>query len=192
MAEIDHMKPTGTKSPQFEADIERLIRILADAFTEHHDDLRIECRPLPRRTVIAVTPHIDEYGKMIGTAGVRVNAIKTLVNAFALRHQRQVTFSLEKPPGTENTDRPKFKANPDWKSDGAVQLLQDVLLLLFTSATCRPEDRGDTTIINATVNKGEALADLAYEICDALDTIFQAIGKAQGRNTLGVDLHAVE
>jgi len=180
---------TQTKQPQFETDLTRLVSMLALAFTDHHDELQIEARPLPRKTMLNVRPHIDEYGKLIGTAGVRINAMKTIVSAFALRHQRKVDLVLEKPPGVESADRPKFKADPNWRSDAVLKLCQESLAALFASPTVGVEDRGDTTILTAQIGAQEVLADLSYEIGDAFDTIFQAIGKAHGRNTICVELN---
>lgn len=177
--------------PDFEKQIAGMIRELATAFTVNHAALKISVQPLASRTVINVTPHIDDYGKMVGTSGVRVNALKTIVNAFALRHQRRVSFVLLKPEGVESKERPKFKADPNWKADASLALLKNTLGLLFSAPEVHAEDSGDTTALIAKVSKGDALADLCYEIGDALDTIFAAIGKAQGRNILGVDLNAL-
>ena len=62
--------------PDFEKQIAGMIRELATAFTVNHAALKISVQPLASRTVINVTPHIDDYGKMVGTSGVRVNALR--------------------------------------------------------------------------------------------------------------------
>jgi predicted RNA-binding protein YlqC (UPF0109 family) len=172
----------------FETSVEEMLRALCLAFIKHGEELSITSKALRDRSVVTILPHIDDKGKLIGTAGVHINALKTLAGALALRHNRKLTLLLENPKGEESADKPRFKADPQWRSEAVAALLKATLLCLFTQVEVTATDPGDATILEAKIGACDVLADLVYEIGDALDVIFKAIGKAQGRNEIFVDL----
>jgi len=187
---MNDTKSTDTKK-QTESALAALFTALTQPLTKNHSDLIFTVEHLGKSSFVNVRQvHADDYGQLVGTAGVTINAFKTLIAALGVRYERRGVYTLNKNLVGIEGERAKFRANPDFDSEPLRALLGAVLTLYFSTSNVIAENKGDATVLSAKVSKTEPMCAYQYEISDALGTIFRAIGKAQGRNEVFVELNA--
>lgn len=184
---------TATKSTAgkqaLAADLQTLFSELTLPLMKYPEDLVFTIDHLGQYTIVNVRQvHADDYGQIVGTAGNTIRAVKVLVTSLAQKHGRNSNYMVARNLIGEEGERAKFKADPDFDAEPLRALLGRVLVLFFSAVTVSAVSKFDATVLNARVSSAEPMLDCAHEISDALGTIFRAIGKAQGRNEVFVEL----
>lgn len=71
-----------------------LVSAIAKALVDHPDDVRVNETEDRSGTVIELTVHPDDMGKVIGKQGRIAKAIRVVVKAAATRENKKVTVEI--------------------------------------------------------------------------------------------------
>ena len=173
--------------------IEQLLRCLA----KH--PISVQPTEYGSSLIISVLPHIEDYGKLVGQGGVMVKAFEDVLARIAeaqtewtadgtnaQQEQLGIRYRLISPG--DKLPRSKahrdFKAAEKWNSEPFRKLLEDLLMLIYSpeNLVVLAEETLDLTIlrVSLTVPNESDLDGLAK----SLNTIWRAIGKANGRSEM--------
>ena len=88
--------------------MKHVAEVLLKAIATVPDDVSIETQTDGDRTLLTVHVNPQDVGRVIGHKGRTINAVRTLVKAAALKHQRQISLDLvapDEPAGGRRADR---------------------------------------------------------------------------------------
>lgn len=134
-----------------------------------------------------------DQGRLIGSGGNNFRALQTIVETAASNWGFRMSVILLEPTEGEAFKSLPFVPNPNWKKERLEDtkgLLEDLLALVYPGVSVfavADNDKVDTqgrpkTELVATVD-----IKIPLEVQHAIDTLFNAIGAAQG-NKLGVKI----
>ncbi len=177
------------------------VRQTMQAIIDRHDgktagpyaDLDIHCEVLGRIVIVTVRAHLEEYGKLIGTGGIMVDALKYLTAVLGYKLKVKSQLAIVKPATRYTGPLTKFANDPNWKHAAALQLVKDIAGdIFFEPVEVVANDGDETTVITITIAHNEQMADMAPGISDALTTVLRALGKATGRDEIIADVIKAE
>jgi predicted RNA-binding protein YlqC (UPF0109 family) len=180
MGKKNEAKP---KKREPNADEDLLVDIIA-AFVSYPDDIGVTTLSQGGANIlIELEVNRADYGKVAGSQGRHITAIRTIFDFIGAREQRRIRVMLIDQPRIAPRDfviPPQFEENLNWKPDATVALLQRLLDRIFIKPfSIEVASAEATTNIEIRVDKKE------QEIMDALkphlQPIFHACGKASGR-----------
>lgn len=71
-----------------------LVLQITKALVDHPEEVRVEETEHNNQTLVEITVHQDDVGKVIGKQGRIIKAIRTVVKACAIRDNRRITVEL--------------------------------------------------------------------------------------------------
>lgn len=152
---------------------ERLIR----GTVQHREHLVWERVELERSITIEITPHGEDYGRLNGTQGANIKALKTLGDAVSERGGKIIFFSLEDSVvGTKPDQRAPFKPADVWDSETLKVLIAELIELAIPGTFFWLADGRRTTTVDIQCTRANA------PVAEALKTWVRAWGKANGRD----------
>jgi predicted RNA-binding protein YlqC (UPF0109 family) len=168
---------------------ETFILIAAALDVKHFDDLVINVVEMQSSTTITIDVHGDDFGKLVGKAGVMINSLKALFEIAGVRLGVKVRLILNNPKHGEIGDRPKFQTATNWSNEPIRQLLEKVCKLVFMSPfKVNAGDTGEATTLEIIAEPNERALRQSFRLGKSLGVIFHAVGKVQGRIEVFVDL----
>src|SRR5438128_5198182 len=168
--------------------IESVFRKLCAALVDHVEMILTSVHLYGRSLLLSARLHVDDRGKIIGSGGVTVAALETVLSAIGSRDGLTVRVSVsDQVLGKESNRRPSFKPAVNWNSGPIAALLREVAFRLFSEPVVTAQDDWDCTILSVRPNEKVSGAD-ADRLSTALTVIFRAIGKAKGRNEIIVNV----
>ena len=170
---------------QVQDKVEARLLELVNEIIFHPDDLKLNhFRISPTFHVINIDGHPSDKGRIIGPGGANFVALKHLVAAMG--HKFGFRFQLGR---VENSDGPveydrygKTKLGNDWHESKVRDLFERaVMACLIEPATVAIDDVDEkSSVLRVAHSVREPAADLR-RVTNALQTIFNAVGKANGR-----------
>ncbi len=181
------MNTMSERNQEIAAIITRLIRSFISK------PVSVDASEQPGEIVIIVLPHIDDYGKLIGSGGTMFKAIEMI--AFSLGralggwvsdgiHAEQESFSVRciiaQPDGKESKNKPKFIEATKWDAEPFRKLLEDLLsFIVGDKVTVKAANVGNITTLYIPKR------DMRIEhLLGPLNTIWKAIAKSNGRSEM--------
>lgn len=172
----------GGKSKAHEP-VVKLVRDLVLRYTKHPEALQVDGGEMGPAIVMAVKAHRDDHPRLVGSQGRNISALQAVARAYGARHGRQIRLTLLEPTIGEKMAREEFREDPQWQPDATLKLLKRLI--------------GETHEGKAKV-RHNAVASLSYfmvaadtpittELLAALNTLFHAIGRNEGRL---IEVHA--
>lgn len=159
---------------------------------KHADSLTIGVSELQSSTTLTVQAHADDHGKLVGSGGVMINALKSLFALVGNKQGVRVRVVLNHPKPGEIGPRPRFQAATNWNNEPIRLLAEKVSAAIFSRPfTVKAADAGETTTLEIVADDSDPALSSANVIESAFATIFHAVGKTQGRNEVFVDLATV-
>jgi len=165
--------------------IQDLIADLLREFILHPDSLKVSAVPLAQSISIRIEVHTGDMGRIIGEKGAHFRALESLCLCAGLKHGVAINLApIAEPKGGRPDRYEKFKARDDWRYSEILSLLERAAKMIFKSEeaislTTTDEDE-HLTIVTVNVARRES-----YEVIVAgslaLRTLFNAVGKANGR-----------
>lgn len=156
---------------------------------EQAKEIKWELVEFRTSTMITVEAHPNDHGKLIGTHGVMINALQPLFAMIGFKHGIRMRFSVNTPMRQASGDKAPFMADPNWnfrKIEPAVQKVFEAVLSKPFEVSAA--DVGDKTIFEIVPSADDPAIQNAPALERAIAPIFHAIGKAQGRNEVIIDL----
>jgi len=74
--------------------MKELVEVLARALVDHPDDVRVKEIASDRTIVYELSVAPDDMGRIIGKQGRIAKAIRTVVNASAVKENKRVTIEI--------------------------------------------------------------------------------------------------
>ncbi|RXT15088.1 KH domain-containing protein [Ammoniphilus sp. CFH 90114] len=71
-----------------------LIEVIAKALVDHPGEVRIKEVDKDRLTVFELSVHAEDMGKVIGKQGRVAKALRTVVNAAAVKENKRITIDI--------------------------------------------------------------------------------------------------
>lgn len=71
-----------------------LIEVIAKALVDHPEEVRINEVEKERLTVYELSVHAEDMGKVIGKQGRVAKALRSVVNAAAVKENKRVTIDI--------------------------------------------------------------------------------------------------
>ncbi|MEW9667608.1 KH domain-containing protein [Ammoniphilus sp. 3BR4] len=71
-----------------------LIEVIAKALVDHPEEVRINEVEKDRLTVYELSVHAEDMGKVIGKQGRVAKALRSVVNAAAVKENKRVTIDI--------------------------------------------------------------------------------------------------
>lgn len=166
----------------------KIFRLLALAITSKHAEMKIDSMETPSKVMINCRPHAEDYGKLVGTGAVMLNAFHAVFAAMGLKLGKEIVYSIGAATGRDSGQRPKFRKNPNWNNGEVITIMKEVCEAIFTRpCMVSAKDFGDSTIIILHPSPAEPDA-MRWKLCTELGIIFHAIAKAKGRNEITVEI----
>lgn len=159
-----------------------LLTNLLSHYISHPEVLSVTEEAQDHLCSIYVKGHRADQGVLVGTKGANVKALQLLTGEIGRQRGETVSLQIVEPfPGIA-TPKPPFVSRSTWniRDDAKIEKLLDTVL----SAVFGERNYG---LANACDNDSEKTRfivetpDVTLAIEGALNTIFRAIGKAQGR-----------
>ena len=159
--------------------ISGLIKKLLERIVNYPDALEVTGDEYDSTVVVTIKPHKDDYGRVCGSGGVRIQALRTIAEQMCwdeiVRKRVQVDLIEGHLGGKlKATPRPK-KSDEDWINWLVCDVFADVLGTLPKVRTASVESN-HSIVFSAKVSESRPI----IEIGEALTTIFGAIGRANG------------
>lgn len=109
-------------------EIETLLRRLLESYTEHHTDLIITKKVLPKRVDWRITANLADQGKLAGQMGSHIKAIKFLLMEWGdLSEQLFTCVLLPAHCGEPRARGPRKNAGREFVAIPFLELLRDLL-----------------------------------------------------------------
>ncbi len=161
-----------------------LITALVKEITRYHDDLDIRTTSIGRTCIIKIQPHRADMGKVTGSKGAHIKALNALAMMIGAKHGMNIRIQLVEPEVGRIDSHLPFEPNPVWNSAEVLQLLASLCDAVFRHPVeIETDEEGITTTIAVIVNERESMP-LVMAANDAILVMFNAIGKANGRNII--------
>ncbi|WP_048602521.1 KH domain-containing protein [Rubeoparvulum massiliense] len=74
--------------------MKELLEVLAKSLVDHPDEVHVNQVVGERSVVLELSVHPDDVGKVIGKQGRIANAIRTVVNAAAVKEHKRVNVEI--------------------------------------------------------------------------------------------------
>lgn len=71
-----------------------LVLQIARSLVDHPDEVRVDKHERNNQSLIEITVHPDDVGKIIGKQGRIIKAIRTVVKSCAIRDNRKISVEL--------------------------------------------------------------------------------------------------
>lgn len=71
-----------------------LVLQITRALVDHPDEVRVDKHERNNQSLIEITVHPDDVGKIIGKQGRIIKAIRTVVKSCAIRDNRKISVEL--------------------------------------------------------------------------------------------------
>lgn len=159
------------------------IELFTDLLRElvgHRDLLRVEEKTAGSTVTLILRVHAADYPKVIGHGGGNIKGLKALLTAIGRRESRKYFVVLPEPTFGKEEPLTPFRADPAWdRTEEIGDLLRDVLGRLSDAHEVEVSDVDDTTIYSVEVR---GIDGSATELDGHMSKLFQAVGKANGRN----------
>lgn len=163
-------------------DAVEFIRELAKGFTKHHRDLQIDGAELPSRNVLTIQAHKADHPRLVGTQGVNIRALQTLIAAFGEKAAKLHTLTLLDPRVGQREESQPFAPDPKWKPKATMDRLRRTLDATMPCAyTIAHADVGELTTFEVVPAENALPLIERGDYARALHVIFHAIGKNEGR-----------
>jgi predicted RNA-binding protein YlqC (UPF0109 family) len=155
----------------------------------HADCLKIDDSTVGNLSIISILTHYADKGRVIGTDGKTFKALKVLVGHIGRNLGLQISLDRVGTSVDGPIDRyGKFKWKREWDRERILGLCLDVCKLLnrgsedpvVDESSEEKEDGSATTIIKIILHGADGATRRA-ELQDAMFTIFNAIGRKNGR-----------
>jgi len=179
------MKTTASRPTTPEEIAAWLARRVLEEITFHKSDLHVTPTQVGRSCMIKVQVHKADMPRAIGSGGLHHRALDTLIAAIGIKYAVNMRVNLVEPEVGRPERYERFEASHNWNSEPVVALLRDICAAVFiTSAEVSAHDAADaTTNLEVTVSAREP-RKIIEPIGKALQVLFNAIGKANGRIVL--------
>ena len=161
------------------SDIISILESLVKAMVEKPEAVKIASFNVGQKIVASVRCAPCDAGKVIGSNGVNINALNLIGQAIADTYQRKIHLTVDVPAGSGATFR-RFAANPDYDATAEARLLCDIGRMIYNDGVTVDIVEDLNIIALVMTHDGYGYDELA----SALNTIFNAIGKAKGINLL--------
>ncbi len=176
-----------TRDPKLDKAV-TLLREVILSYTQHGENLVTTSERYTTSIAINVQAHRDDHGKIVGTNGQNIWALKTIFNFIGRGMQTNIRLTLLDPAVGEKQAITPFQRNPEWKPDKALALMRKILDIVLREPY-NLEALGDIeTTLEILPSKNERLKLInphtkeRNDFGHALYDIFQAIGKSDGHD----------
>jgi len=71
-----------------------LVLQITKALVDHPEDVKVSRRELNNQTLLEITVHPEDVGKIIGKQGRIIKALRIVVKACAIRDNKKITVEL--------------------------------------------------------------------------------------------------
>lgn len=154
--------------------------------------LDIRCTPTLGRNLIEVHPHIADYPKLIGGAGVVVKAFQHICKQVGLENGLNIEFVLKEHPikGTPEKGQP-LASDPFFDIVPVMELVAQLYSMLTGGVPAKKfscVDSGYTKSIQIIPSHPQSITG---ETLDALNHIFYAYGKAKRAGRIVIECQGV-
>lgn len=158
--------------------VERIVKEIA----LHTNDVRTSLESLGRVWMINVQVNRGDMPRIIGKGGAHSQALSTIIAAIAAKTGEQIRLSIVEPAVGVKDRYPSFAPNFSWNAAPAMTLLSDICdATLPGKSTIRNLDSVNmATVLEVRVDP-RVRFDILRGLQSALNTLFNAIGKANGR-----------
>jgi predicted RNA-binding protein YlqC (UPF0109 family) len=166
-----------------------LVKRILSEITFHHDQLKVHAIELGVGWMVVISATRGDTPRIVGGRGMTFKAIDCLVGAIGNKYRMKIRAKLEEPTTGEQDRYERFKASEDWNRDGILKLLQDVCQQVFTHPIVDlslADIDNQTSLVTVQVSRAEDRR-LVEPVSKALEILFNAIGKANGR-TIRLDI----
>ena len=162
-----------------------LFRRLVTEIISHPENLVIDAKQHTQSMVLTVQAHAADTSRLIGEGASNYKALVTMATALGGRAGMRVSVPPIREPVIGERDRYKFTPNPEWPRTRIMDLLSDTARAVFADPDAieiKPFDDDGTvsTTVELWVARNERTT-LVHPVGEALRTLFDAIGKANGR-----------
>jgi predicted RNA-binding protein YlqC (UPF0109 family) len=162
-----------------------LFRRLVTEIISHPENLIIETKLHTQSIVMTLQAHAADTPRIIGSGAENFKALGIIAAALGARAGLHVSVPPIREPVVGEPDRYKFSPQPDWPKERIVKLLTDLARAAFADSSAVEvklfdDDASVSTTIELWVARNERGA-LVFGVGAALRTLFDAIGKANGR-----------
>jgi len=162
-----------------------LFRRVVTEIISHPEDLVLEAKQFTQSIVVTIQAHAADTPRLIGEGAANYKALVLLAVALGARAGLRVSIPPIREPVVGKPDRYKFAPNESWPKEKIIKLLLDVARGTFSDpdaveAKVFDDDSTVSTTVELWVARNERLA-LVTGFGSALRTLFDAIGKANGR-----------
>lgn len=157
--------------------IARVASEILYALVREPDSLKISDNLIGTILAIEIEAHESDRPKLIGSNGKHIAAFTRILKSMGTRRGLEVVVDLIVPPiPPRYSHQQQFAADPNWKPEAIIRLLQTVCSELFGR-----HDFTENTLKNMTVYQLHYKRwELSSDVLAALDTLFEAIGYRQG------------
>jgi predicted RNA-binding protein YlqC (UPF0109 family) len=162
-----------------------LFRRLVTEIISHPENLIIETKLHTQSIVLTLQAHAADTPRLIGSGAETFRALGIIAAAMGARAGLRVSIPPIREPVVGEPDRYKFAPQKQWPKERIVALLTDVARAAFADSGAVEvklfdDDASVSTTIELWVARNERGA-LVFALGAALRTLFDAIGKANGR-----------
>jgi predicted RNA-binding protein YlqC (UPF0109 family) len=162
-----------------------LFRRLVTEIISHPENLVIETKLHTQSIVLTLQAHAADTPRLIGSGAATYNALVTVAAALGARAGLRVSVPPIREPVVGEPGRYKFAPQEQWPKERIVKLLTDITRAAFADSGAVEgklfdDDASGSTTIELWVARNERGA-LVFALGAALRTLFDAIGKSNGR-----------
>jgi predicted RNA-binding protein YlqC (UPF0109 family) len=158
-----------------------VVRELLKGFIHHKRDLKVKGRRMGSIVSVEISGNRDDQPKLVGTRGQHIAAMNLIMRAVGARLNLRIVLSLhEATIGQKLPPRP-FRENHNWKPEPTRKVLRQVIDSIFPTAPTIEEHHDENGSIFQVVPDPQEESLFTKDLEGALQAIFDAIGKANGR-----------
>lgn len=166
----------------------KLLRELILSFTRHGEDLQTTGATLSTSIALTIQAHRDDHSKIVGQLGQHIWALQTIFDFIGSAMGTRIRVTLLEPGVGEKLPLTPFQNDPKWEPKKVLMLATGILDIVLKKPYAMEAigNNGQTTI-EIKPDKAERLKLLnedskeRNDFGEALQYIFHAIGKSQGR-----------
>jgi predicted RNA-binding protein YlqC (UPF0109 family) len=162
---------------------------LVKGFIQYPADLKVSTsEPTKRSLIITFQAHASDTGKLIGERGVMIAALREIAQQMAGTLAMRVKVEVSELVTGKKENGGCFHNNPEYKIDKEIRLLESIGKFIFNDSikvnVYLSENKETTTLV---LQMDGEKYDFEFDLNDALDTAYIAIGMAHGKK-LSVEL----
>lgn len=175
---------------------ERLAELFSEILREfilHPGELEVVAVQLTKSATVHIKANGGDVGRIIGERGAHFKALQHVCLAVSHKHKTAIELAPVAEPESGRADRyQKFAAKENWREKEVLSLLTRTVRMIFRHESVIDIETknmpGAITVFTVRIARAED-GDIVQIMQAALKTIFNAVGKANGR-TLYVELIA--